>query len=126
MAILGHRVVGGFLSYCGWNSILEAVVTGVWILGWPMEADHFVIAKLLVEDLGVAVRVCEGEDLIPDPDETLKETGVSSKTIANRSKAPKKNSEHPSFATLSAPFAVGNRQYLPEPQTEEVRQIYAS
>ncbi|XP_045818967.1 UDP-glycosyltransferase 89A2-like [Trifolium pratense] len=68
-AILGHRVVGGFLSHCGWNSVLEAVVAGVGILGWPMEADQFVNARLLVEDMGIAVRVCEGEDSVPDPDE---------------------------------------------------------
>ncbi|CAK8537527.1 unnamed protein product [Lathyrus sativus] len=68
-AILGHRVVGGFLSHCGWNSVLEAVVAGVGILGWPMEADQFVNAKMLVEDMGVAVRVCEGADSVPDPDE---------------------------------------------------------
>ncbi|KAI5389696.1 hypothetical protein KIW84_075116 [Lathyrus oleraceus] len=42
------------------------------------------------------------------------------------SKAPKKISEVPPFATLSATLAVDNRQYLPEPQTEEQRQIYAS
>lgn len=68
MAILGHRIVGGFLSHCGWNSVLEAVVAGVGILGWPMEADQFVNARLLVEDMGVAVRVCEGADSVPDPD----------------------------------------------------------
>ncbi|OIW04694.1 hypothetical protein TanjilG_06760 [Lupinus angustifolius] len=69
VAILGHRVVGGFLSHCGWNSVLEAMVAGVAILGWPMEADQFVNAKLLVEDIGVAVRICEGADSVPDPDE---------------------------------------------------------
>ncbi|CAL5189315.1 unnamed protein product [Lathyrus oleraceus] len=69
MAILGHRAVGGFLSHCGWNSVLDAVVTGVGILGWPMEADQFVNAKLLVEDMEVAVRVCEGADSAPDPNE---------------------------------------------------------
>ncbi|GAU32565.1 hypothetical protein TSUD_218230 [Trifolium subterraneum] len=69
VAILGHRVVGGFLSHCGWNSVLEAVVAGVGILGWPMEADQFVNARLLVEDMGIAVRVCEGADSVPDPDE---------------------------------------------------------
>ncbi|MCI69830.1 UDP-glycosyltransferase 89A2-like, partial [Trifolium medium] len=47
----------------------EAVVAGVGILGWPMEADQFVNARLLVEDMGIAVRVCEGEDSVPDPDE---------------------------------------------------------
>lgn len=67
--ILGHRAVGGFLSHCGWNSVLEAVVAGVVILGWPMEADQFVNARLLVDDVGVAVRVSEGTDYVPDPDE---------------------------------------------------------
>lgn len=66
VAILSHRAVGGFLSHCGWNSTLEAVVAGVMILGWPMEADQFVNARLLVEYMGVAVRVCEGGDTVPD------------------------------------------------------------
>ncbi|KAK7275050.1 hypothetical protein RIF29_16157 [Crotalaria pallida] len=69
VAILGHRVVGGFLSHCGWNSVLEAMMAGVAILGWPMEADQFVNGRLLVENVGVAVRVCEGADSVPDPNE---------------------------------------------------------
>ncbi|KAK6116402.1 hypothetical protein DH2020_049864 [Rehmannia glutinosa] len=69
MAILGHRGVGGFLSHCGWNSVLEAIMAGVMILGWPMEAEQFVNAKLLVEYKGVAVRVCQGGDTVPDPAE---------------------------------------------------------
>ncbi|MED6120640.1 hypothetical protein PIB30_022755 [Stylosanthes scabra] len=69
VAILGHRAVGGFLSHCGWNSVLEAVAAGVMILGWPMEADQFVNARLLVEDMGVGVKVCEGAGSTPDPEE---------------------------------------------------------
>ncbi|KAI9126653.1 hypothetical protein K1719_002249 [Acacia pycnantha] len=69
VAILNHRAVGGFLSHCGWNSVLEGILAGVMILGWPMEADQFVNAKLLVDDKGVAVRVCEGADSVPDPEE---------------------------------------------------------
>ena len=68
LMILSHKAVGGFLSHCGWNSVLEAIVGGVMILGWPMEADQFVNAKLLVEDMGVAVWVCEGTNSVPDPD----------------------------------------------------------
>ncbi|XP_044490123.1 UDP-glycosyltransferase 89A2-like [Mangifera indica] len=66
VAILNHKAVGGFLSHCGWNSTLEAIVGGVMILAWPMEADQFVNAKLLVDDMGVAVRVCEGAESVPD------------------------------------------------------------
>ncbi|PON79791.1 UDP-glucuronosyl/UDP-glucosyltransferase [Parasponia andersonii] len=67
--ILSHRAVGGFLSHCGWNSTLEGVVAGVRILGWPMEADQHVNARLLVEDIAVAVRACEGAEGVPDPAE---------------------------------------------------------
>lgn len=56
----------------------------------------------------------------------LKGTCLSVKTTANRTKAPKKISELPPFSTLSAPLAVDNRQYIPEPQTEEQHRIYAS
>ncbi|KAI4314039.1 hypothetical protein L6164_026982 [Bauhinia variegata] len=68
VSILNHQAVGGFLSHCGWNSVLEGTVSGVMFLTWPMEADQFVNAKL-VENMGAAVRVCEGADSVPDPDE---------------------------------------------------------
>ncbi|WCJ35766.1 UDP-Glycosyltransferase superfamily protein [Euphorbia peplus] len=70
VGLLGHRAVGGFLSHCGWNSVLEGIVSGVVILAWPMEADQFVNEKLLVNDLGVAVRICKGGDTVPDSDES--------------------------------------------------------
>lgn len=67
--ILSHRAVGGFLSHCGWNSTLEAIAAGVLILGWPMEADQYVNVRLLVDELGVSVRVSEGADTVPDTTE---------------------------------------------------------
>ncbi|XVF85727.1 hypothetical protein PTKIN_Ptkin17bG0140600 [Pterospermum kingtungense] len=75
--ILSHKAVGGFVSHCGWNSVLEGIVGGVMILAWPMEADQFVNARLLVEDMGVGVRVCEGADSVPDSDELGRVIGVS-------------------------------------------------
>ncbi|KAH1040713.1 hypothetical protein J1N35_042456 [Gossypium stocksii] len=67
--VLNHKAVGGFLSHCGWNSVLEGIVAGVMILAWPMEADQFLNARLLVDNIGVAVRVCEGAVSVPDSDE---------------------------------------------------------
>lgn len=65
-AILNHPAVGGFLSHCGWNSVMEAMASGVMILGWPMEADQFVNAKLLEEYKDAAVVVCEGAETVPN------------------------------------------------------------
>ncbi|KAL0717137.1 hypothetical protein Bca4012_066459 [Brassica carinata] len=69
LLVLRHVAVGAFLSHCGWNSVLEGITSGAVILGWPMEADQFVNARLLVEHLGAAVRVCEGAETVPDADE---------------------------------------------------------
>ncbi|XVF29369.1 hypothetical protein REPUB_Repub15cG0115200 [Reevesia pubescens] len=67
VAILKHRAVGSYLSHCGWNSALEGIMAGVLLLAWPMQADHFHITKLLADEHGVAIRVCNGLRSIPDP-----------------------------------------------------------
>ncbi|XVE52084.1 hypothetical protein DITRI_Ditri02bG0092700 [Diplodiscus trichospermus] len=66
LAILEHRAVGSYLTHCGWNSAVEGLLGGVLLLAWPMQVDHFDNAKLLVDELGVAIRACEGLDSVPD------------------------------------------------------------
>ena len=48
---------------------MEAVTEDVVMLTWPMSADQFINAKLLVEELGVAVRFAEGTQTIPESGE---------------------------------------------------------
>ncbi|XP_075496456.1 UDP-glycosyltransferase 89A2-like [Primulina tabacum] len=76
-AILSHPAVGGFLSHCGWNSVLEAIASGVMILCWPMEADQYLDDKLMVDYKKAAVRVCKGSDTVPDPDELARKIAKS-------------------------------------------------
>ncbi|KAH7867329.1 hypothetical protein Vadar_032011 [Vaccinium darrowii] len=38
--ILGHPSTGGFMSHCGWNSLLESLIVGVPIVAWPMHSDQ--------------------------------------------------------------------------------------
>ncbi|XP_011623925.1 UDP-glycosyltransferase 90A1 [Amborella trichopoda] len=59
--VLSHNAVGGFMSHCGWNSLLESLVYGVPILGWPMMAEQSLNGKMVEEELGVGSRVVWGE-----------------------------------------------------------------
>ncbi|KZV29612.1 hypothetical protein F511_00890 [Dorcoceras hygrometricum] len=62
--ILEHKAVVAFLTHCGWNSTLESILAGVPMLAWPMGADQFADATLLVDQLNVAIRVCEGAETV--------------------------------------------------------------
>ncbi|XXG73356.1 hypothetical protein AAC387_Pa07g2288 [Persea americana] len=57
--VLKHEIVRGFLSHCGWNSVLESICAEVPILAWPMMAEELMNAKMVVEELGIGLRVKE-------------------------------------------------------------------
>lgn len=58
--ILCHKSVAAFLCHCGWNSVLESLINGVGLIGWPIAGDQFHNAKLLAEWVGVCVEVARG------------------------------------------------------------------
>nr|XP_043632522.1 anthocyanidin 3-O-glucosyltransferase 2-like [Erigeron canadensis] len=55
--VLADVAVGGFVSHCGWNSILESLWYGVPVATWPMNAEQQINAFQLVKELGLAVEI---------------------------------------------------------------------
>ena len=57
LLILEHGAVGGFMTHCGWNSMLEGVCCGVPMITWPLSAEQFYNEKLITDVLGIGVQV---------------------------------------------------------------------
>nr|CAB3451941.1 unnamed protein product [Digitaria exilis] len=55
--ILAHAAVGGFVTHCGWNSVMESLWCGVPMAPWPMYAEQHLNAFAMVDAMGVAVRM---------------------------------------------------------------------
>ncbi|XP_030526543.2 beta-D-glucosyl crocetin beta-1,6-glucosyltransferase-like [Rhodamnia argentea] len=58
--VLAHPSVGGFVSHCGWSSVMESMKFGVPIIAMPMHLDQPFNARL-VEDFGVGLEVMRNE-----------------------------------------------------------------
>jgi len=61
-AILSHDSVGGFVTHCGWNSVLEAVCEGVPMVAWPLYAEQKLNKVVLVEEMKVGLAVKGNKD----------------------------------------------------------------
>ncbi|GKU89230.1 hypothetical protein SLEP1_g3396 [Rubroshorea leprosula] len=63
VAVLNHDAVGGFVTHCGWNSILEAVLcAGVPMVAWPLYAEQRLNRVFLVEEMKIALPIVESEN----------------------------------------------------------------
>ncbi|GJN25080.1 hypothetical protein PR202_gb12865 [Eleusine coracana subsp. coracana] len=51
-AVLRHAAVGLFVTHCGWNSLLEAAVAGLPVLGWPVFAEQTTNCRQVCEVWG--------------------------------------------------------------------------
>nr|BAF75888.1 glucosyltransferase [Dianthus caryophyllus] len=63
VSVLSHQSVGGFLTHCGWNSILESIWYLIPLLCFPLLTDQFTNRKLVVDDLKIGINLCDGKVL---------------------------------------------------------------
>ncbi|KAB1226326.1 Isoflavone 7-O-glucosyltransferase 1 [Morella rubra] len=61
LAVLSHDSVGGFVSHCGWNSILEAISAGIPMVAWLLYAEQKFNKTMLVEELKMALPMNESQ-----------------------------------------------------------------
>ena len=67
--VLGHGSIAGFLTHCGWNSILESMVNGVPLIAWPLYAEQKMNAILVTQEMKVALRPEVGDDGLVEREE---------------------------------------------------------
>ncbi|XP_044506852.1 UDP-glycosyltransferase 86A2-like [Mangifera indica] len=55
--VLAHPAIGGFLTHCGWNSVLESMWCEVPMLCYPLYTDQFTNRKLVVDDWKIGINL---------------------------------------------------------------------
>ncbi|CAM0882838.1 unnamed protein product [Alopecurus aequalis] len=53
--VMQHKAVGAFVTHCGWNSALEAIMAGVPMICWPLYAEQRLNKVHLVEEMKIGV-----------------------------------------------------------------------
>uniref|UniRef100_A0A5K0XKK1 Glycosyltransferase n=1 Tax=Nymphaea colorata TaxID=210225 RepID=A0A5K0XKK1_9MAGN len=78
ISILAHPAVGGFVTHCGWNSVMETIWFGVPMVGWPLYAEQRLNAFVLAKELGILCGRLKKEE---DDDEALVEAKVVGEAV---------------------------------------------
>ncbi|KAL0338470.1 UNVERIFIED_CONTAM: UDP-glycosyltransferase 86A1 [Sesamum angustifolium] len=63
MKVMSHPAIGGFLSHCGWNSVLESIWCRVPLICFPLFTDQFTNRKLVVNDWKIGINLRDGPSI---------------------------------------------------------------
>lgn len=66
IAVISHPAIGGFLTHCGWNSILESIWCSVPLICYPLVTDQFTNRKLVVNDWKIGINLCDEQAISRD------------------------------------------------------------
>ncbi|KAI4378728.1 hypothetical protein MLD38_016167 [Melastoma candidum] len=61
--VISHPAIGGFLTHCGWNSVMESILCEVPMICFPLFTDQFTNRRLLVDDFRIGINLHDGEGL---------------------------------------------------------------
>ncbi|XP_073146267.1 UDP-glycosyltransferase 86A1-like [Henckelia pumila] len=65
-SVLSDPGIGGFLTHCGWNSVMESMCHGVPMICFPLLHDQPTNRKLVVDDWKIGINLCDGESVTRD------------------------------------------------------------
>ncbi|KAB1223673.1 UDP-glycosyltransferase 86A1 [Morella rubra] len=80
--VISHPAIGGFLSHCGWNSILESIWCNVPFLCFPLLTDQFTNRKLVVDDWRIGLDLHDKKPVISREEVAEKINRVMSGKVA--------------------------------------------
>ncbi|KAK4480601.1 hypothetical protein RD792_013679 [Penstemon davidsonii] len=75
--VLSNPAVGGFLTHCGWNSIMESIWCITPMICYPITSDQPTNKKLVVDDWKIGIGLCDG---------TSKNSGIQRDEVAKKIK----------------------------------------
>ncbi|PWZ17192.1 Anthocyanidin 5,3-O-glucosyltransferase [Zea mays] len=55
--VVRHEAVGAFVTHCGWNSTLEAIMSGLPMICWPLYAEQGLNKVFMVEEWRIGVEL---------------------------------------------------------------------
>jgi len=55
--VLKHPSIGGFLTHCGWNAIMESISLGVPLICWPCFGDQQTNCKYACNEWGIGLEI---------------------------------------------------------------------
>ncbi|CAM8888983.1 unnamed protein product [Rhodiola kirilowii] len=81
--VLSNAAIGGFLTHCGWNSILESVWCEVPLLCFPIMTDQPSNRKLVVDDWRIGVNLSGAEEEVSREEVSMKVRNLISGELGN-------------------------------------------
>lgn len=76
MRILGHEATGVLVTHCGWNSLMESIMSRTPMVCRPFFGDHTVNARMVAEEwrIGLVIeRVTAREEIVAALNVVLRE-----------------------------------------------------
>uniref|UniRef100_A0A0A9GRN1 Uncharacterized protein n=1 Tax=Arundo donax TaxID=35708 RepID=A0A0A9GRN1_ARUDO len=62
--VVQHEAVGAFVTHCGWNSTLEAIMSELPMICWPLYAEQGMNKVFMVEEMKIAVEMEGYEEIV--------------------------------------------------------------